>query len=537
MTRTFWQEMNVPMRLVKQKYTEFFGTEKRTIDSREEAVSFLSPITGKIQEKLVSRMKTENVNSVIKDLYKILDECFRFYMRQKEARHKMVEQRVSSSEIVDTFGTNRNIAMYVISSVNLWIENCLLFQESLYKPYDDKSFEVNNELFIELYIYGLASRALSLLNMSKKFGEDALYYGIQISPDKSEPLEILKYHPVLYFNTLLTGNQDQFEVSIEEFQQASSSKFGIGFEAVYGLDFLLALRTFSTLQSALLMDGKYPYVVFDKEYLVKWIRANTDGLVDGNCFLGAFALSEANVRSQLKNNEPIIWRMGSNQYRHEIRPLLYMNNGRVVVSYTALEQAKHLWLSYFSNGGMIYSNAQDDLTAAVEQRNEELSKRLVEMLREKLRSHYVAGFDEIDVDYSRIFGKRSCNYGDYDLVFYAKEEKELFLIEAKFFSDSLNNSGMISDYEKLFKKNGYYDHCRKRYDLVLAEPEKMKAFIGVDESVSLHCLFVSSKPLEIEFQDEDGVVSFPCLSIFNDYLEGRLLPEVGDTPMRPTHQI
>ena len=37
----------------------------------------------------------------------------------------------------------------------------------------------------------------------------------------------------------------------------------------------------------------------------------------------------------------------------------------------------------------------------------------------------------------------------YDLIFYSNEVKELFLIEAKFFSDSLNNSGTISDYEKM----------------------------------------------------------------------------------------
>ena len=89
----------------------------------------------------------------------------------------------------------------------------------------------------------------------------------------------------------------------------------------------------------------------------------------------------------------------------------------------------------------------------------------------------------------------------------------------------------------MFREKGYYDHCRKRYDLVLAEPQKVKDFIGATEKIKVHCLFVSSKPLEIEFQDEDGVVTFPCLSIFDDYLEGKLLPEVGDIPVRPVHII
>ena len=67
---------------------------------------------------------------------------------------------------------------------------------------------------------------------------------------------------------------------------------------------------------------------------------------------------------------------------------------------------------------------------------------------------------------------------------------------------------MISDYEKLFRKDGYYDHCRARYDLVLREKEKMKAFLNVSdqEKITTHFLFVSSKPLEIEFQDNDGIV-------------------------------
>lgn len=174
---------------------------------------------------------------------------------------------------------------------------------------------------------------------------------------------------------------------------------------------------------------------------------------------------------------------------------------------------------------------------AIEKRNEELSDKLVEKLRDKLRAHYKADFDEIDIRYNRIFGQKEIDYGDFDLVFYVKEINELFLIEAKFFSDSLNNSGVISDYEKMFKEHGYYEHFRGRYNLVLSEPEEMKAFVGAEESVNAHFLFVSSKPLEIEFQDNDEIVTFPCLSNFDDYLDGKLLPEVGDTPVRPVHTI
>lgn len=78
--------------------------------------------------------------------------------------------------------------------------------------------------------------------------------------------------------------------------------------------------------------------------------------------------------------------------------------------------------------------------------------------------------DEKDVKYQRIFGDREIDYGDFDVIYYTEDTKELFLIEAKYFSDSLNSSGMVTDYKKLFEKDGYYDRCRRRYDLILSEP-------------------------------------------------------------------
>lgn len=537
MTRTFWLEMNVPMNLVNQTYKKYFGTDKKVIEDRKEAIEILSSIIGQMQSQFVNWLKSENPNAVIKDLYKVLDECFNFYIKQKAARKKLVELNVSDDSIVEVFIRNRNMAQSVIDSVNLWMENCLLFQEAIEKPYDNESFEINQELFIDLYVYGTVSKALSLLNLSKKFGEKNLYYGISITPDNEEPIEILKYHPVIHFNTLLMGNQDAFQVSINEYKNASASEFGKGFKDEYGVDFILALRTMSTLQADMLHNGKYAYTVVDKNQFIQWINKYTGGQVDGELFFETFTLTKNNIDSQLKEKDPIVWIMSVNKYRHEIRPFICLENERIAISNMAIEQAKHLWLSYFANGGMIYSNCADSLTIAIEERNEELSEKLVTMLREKLRSHYDSGFDEIDVQYDRIFGLRDYNYGDYDLVFYARDANELFLIEAKFFSDSFSNSGIITDYEKMFKKKGYYEHCRKRYDLVLSEPDRIKQFIGVSGDVNVHFLFVSSKPLEIEFTDQDGIVTFPCLANFDDYLEGKLLPEIGDVPVRPTHRI
>ena len=85
----------------------------------------------------------------------------------------------------------------------------------------------------------------------------------------------------------------------------------------------------------------------------------------------------------------------------------------------------------------------------------------------------------------------------------------------------------------MFEPEGYYDHCRRRYDLVLSEPEKLKEFIGTNDKVSVHMLFLASKPIEMEFQDDDGIVTFLSLGIFEKYIEGKLISGETDEVMRP----
>lgn len=537
MTRPYWLELSIPQKVVNDTYRCYFGNDNLDISSRKKAIDFLLKITGRIQEKMVLQLQGETACYLLKDLYKILDEAFHFYIRQKEARKKLSELNIQDESILDVFEENRNKSCNVIDAVNLWIENAVLLNNNL-GDCEDKSFDVNNELFVEMYIYGLASQALSLISLSNKFGSQELYTGISVKPQDDIPVTVVKYHPIVYFNTAMTGNQN---ILIEDKELASASKsiFGKGFFDTYGVDFIYSLRIMSTFQAEILSGGKYAMTVINKEEFISEIERYGQGCIDSQKFFDAFVLTKDKISSQKKKNEPIVWVMKTNKYRHELRPFICLDNNRVYVSYCAIEQAKHLWCSIFLNGGMSYSNAKDNLTSAIERKNEELSDRLVEILRTKLRAHYTPTIDEKDVKYDRIFGSKEIDYGDYDVVFYAQETKELYLIEAKFFSDSLNSSGVISDYEKLFKEKGYYDHCRARYDLVLSEKEKMKAFLNVsnNDNITAHFLFVSSKPLEIEFQDNEGIVTFPCLSIFDKYIEGKLLPEVGDVPVRPTHII
>lgn len=537
MTRSFWLEMSIPQRVVKDKYLEYFGDKILSLDDRKEAIRFLTSITAKLQFQMTDYMKKNNVCCLIKDLYKILHETFHFYIRQKEARNELCKLNVQDAGILDTFEENRNKACNVIDSVNLWLENCLLYQENA-AEITEHSFEMNNELFVEMYIYGLASQSLSLISMSQKFGEQVLFTGIKVNPNIEAPFEIIKYHPVIYFNTALTGNQNVL-MNDKELAKADEVLVGKGFMETYNITFINSLRIMSTFQADMLHGGKYGMTVIDKKQFISEINRYSNGLINGAEFFEAFVLTKDKIQSQIKNNDPIVWIMKANKYRHELRPFICLENDRIYISYCAMEQTKMLWSSIFLNGGMCYSNSKDALTRAIEKRNEELSGRLVDILRNKLREHYTPKVNEIDVRYDKIFGEKDIDYGDYDILFYTEESKELFLIEAKFFSDSLNNSGVISDYEKMFKENGYYEHCRGRYDLVLTQKNKLKEYLGLASSdeINAHFLFVSSKPLEIEFQDADKKVTFPCLSIFDKYLEGKLLPEQGDIPVRPIHRL
>ena len=99
MTRPFWLELSISQKVVKDKFIEYFGTERLEITSRKEAAKYLLSITGKIQEKMVLQLKSESACYLVKDLYKILDEVFHFYQRQKEARKTLIELNIREDSI------------------------------------------------------------------------------------------------------------------------------------------------------------------------------------------------------------------------------------------------------------------------------------------------------------------------------------------------------------------------------------------------------------------------------------------------------
>lgn len=50
-------------------------------------------------------------------------------------------------------------------------------------------------------------------------------------------------------------------------------------------------------------------------------------------------------------------------------------------------------------------------------------------------------------------------------------------------------------------------------------------------------LFISSKPIEMEFTDKDGVVNMMSLNIFEKYIEGKLINSEDDSIVRSSKKI
>lgn len=486
---------------------------------------------------MVLRLKSESTYGMLLKLYFIFDEVHSIYLTEKEIRTDLVEKNIDDGTVIDTLVSNRNIERDIIDACNIWIENCVLYQHDL----DIKSLNVKEEfvmdysLIIDMYLYGFASRAISLLMLSKKIGEENTFYGLEIIQGEDIPAEVLKYHPYIYFNTAIVGNQNVL-VDTPLTKNANDTEFGKGFFVENKVEFLLFLAAIRNFHKYQFRDDDKSLTMISKEKFISLVESYTNPKIeDGEAFYESFVLTRNKIEQHLRKKEEIIWVVGANKYRHEIRPFIGLDDGNVLITYGALEQAKQLWVSYFSNGGMCYTNPKnsDSLTVAMEKRNKELSDILVDRVREILNKHYSAKIDYKDVKYYRIFGEQKINYGDFDVVYFDEIKKELFLIESKYFSDSLNSSGMVTDYTKMFEAGGYYEHCRRRYDLVLAEPEKLKNFIGTEEKIFVHMLFLSSKPIEMEFQDKDEVVTCLSLGIFEKYITGKLISGETDEVMRP----
>ena len=117
-------------------------------------------------------------------------------------------------------------------------------------------------------------------------------------------------------------------------------------------------------QKDILHGDEKALTVINKDYFISLVESYTKPRINGNRFYDSFVLSQAKIKNQLRKNENIVWRVGANKERLELRPFIGLEDGNVLISYGVLEQAIQLWVSYFANGGMCYSNVTDNLSKA-----------------------------------------------------------------------------------------------------------------------------------------------------------------------------
>ena len=524
--RSIWRELHVPMRIVHSEYQRFFESEKRDICDKEEAVALLKAVVSSLQNELVSAITDNGVYWMLFRLYFIFDEVNFAYRREKKIRQDLSNYS-SSNQVLEQ---NRNIERNIIDACNIWLENTALLQKENNGSFNQKVCEENfvfdGKLAADLYIYGLCSLCISLLTLSKKQGVKERYTGISIDVSKEMPFNVIQNHPVIYFNPLLAGNQDSLK---KEFSKlANNDEWGQGFKKTFGVSFLRYISVLRGAQNKAFREDEHAIRTFSgaelKDFISNYVKE-----IDAEKFISSFVLTKDKLTGELKNDESIIWKMGSNKFRHELMPFLKIDD-HIIASYQGLMQSIEIWITYYTNGGSCYTSETDDLIIASKKVEKELSDRLVDQCVKVLNINYPKALIKKNVDYKNIFGQQNKNYGDYDVLAFIAETQELYLIEAKYFSDSYNGSGMVNDFNKMY--SGYYEHCRNRYELVKDNPDKIKEFLGTTGKLKIYTLFVSSKPLEMELQDESTLVTFVPVSLLDRFIKGRYIDE-NDKVVKP----
>ena len=272
-TRPFWRCMRVPTSKLENRFEFFFGERNLEINDYENAKNLLMNIVTTIQNEMVNRIQNANSYDMFMKLYYIFDEVHAFYLGEKEARVKLLELNINNSSVLSTFEENRNIVRNIIDACNIWIENCILYQHDIdtMSQARDRGFSMDIDLMIDMYLYGFASRGLSLLSLSQNV-EQQLFYGIKVTPKENSPAELLKEHPIIFFNTALVGNQSVLsKVSLTA--DANDTAFGKGFVKEYGVEFLLFLAAMRGFQKDILHGDEKALTVINKDYFISLVES------------------------------------------------------------------------------------------------------------------------------------------------------------------------------------------------------------------------------------------------------------------------
>ena len=178
----------------------------------------------------------------------------------------------------------------ILDASNIWAENCILYQKEDDQVCSEQvfreSFIMDFDLLVDLYICGICSQAVSFLTLSKN-NKGLSFKSVRITSLKSIPLVLGYYHPVIYYNTAIVGNQDVLEEQSFN-EKANQTPFGIGFKEAYGVEFILFLATIYGLQENELKSNDYPIYSINKERFIWIVEHSTDLPINGDIFFDSF---------------------------------------------------------------------------------------------------------------------------------------------------------------------------------------------------------------------------------------------------------
>jgi len=535
-TRDFWCEAGVDQEKI---FTSYFGVDSKEICEIDDARKYVKSILNKVTDDILLDIKSTSKEKMLGKLLCLYSNVHRFYIAERKIREQIIRECPTLECRI--FEDNRNIAITIINGLNIMIENCLIYSRDA-DPNEMNKYQISelfdSELLVRVYLYGLLSWYYTALNISKDTNRNYPYCkGIKVNIQKSVPIDGDFEHPIIYSNVLLFGNQTALmPKDIKRYlAQIDSTPIGKGFRGEYGLDYLRVCAVFYYLEER--WQG-IEFQVVSLQTLIRDIEKVITGF-NGKDFVERFLISADQLKQYISEREPYIFRMGYNKKRLELCPLIRLNEEEIMLSSAVIAHSMHLWNNYMINGGRPY-NAEiegDSLIKGAAEREEELAKQMLDILMSKLVNEYPnPQYCRKNVSYKSIFGriKGFEDTSDYDLVYFTGDE--LYLIESKYFSDSFTPNSLIGDFGKLFRKGKYYEHCRARYDLVEAYPDRMKDFLKTTSEIQVHYLFVSSKPLEVGLQDQDGMVTFLNLGNFEEYIRNGFKDEEGNV-IETTHRI
>ncbi|SHI18790.1 hypothetical protein SAMN02745823_03166 [Sporobacter termitidis DSM 10068] len=344
-TRDFWIEAGVNQLPV---FIQYLGNEEQKIENIPDAISFVKAVLDSLADELITQIKATNTDLMLRKLFVLYEDTYAFYCKDHKTRTELADINSDFSE--PTLENNRNITLTLLDGLSIMIENCAVFQDGNgghCEGVDMKSADelFDSDLLIKTYLYGLMSQYHTLLNLSKNSKKNYTYCsGITVNSNNKVPVEGIVYHPLIYTSIMLAGNQNALTPKDEKayYAKLNATPIGQGFQSMYGIGFLEVIAAFNVLEQGC-QGGKATIVPVDdlKKHITRCTRGiNPDRLIEH------FSITKAKLLQYISEKEPYIFRVGCNQYRLDIRPIVLLDNGMAYISMAALSKAKNMWASY-----------------------------------------------------------------------------------------------------------------------------------------------------------------------------------------------